>query len=199
MQSNARIALITFATLIALAAGASSAMALRSLSLAPTEGELGNVRADGTLTISGESFMVTCAFRRRIALRSTVAKRAGAELGEVTLIQAECRGASFRVLGPEAGRIPISYISFSGTLPNITAVGIEIRGFAFLVETETIRCLYRGNVRATMAGNPSGETRLDESVSIPLFTNLGVLPCPSRATIRGTLTVVRPTIAITLI
>jgi hypothetical protein len=183
--------LVALAAMLVLALGASSAWASRGVELSVATGELGSVRADSralTFTDTGGTAEIICEVNRTLRLERTIAKSVGARVGQVTRVDIRnCRGGSVRVLN-----LPwtVSYVSFAGTLPNITSVRLELRGAAFLISAffGIAECLYRGNAQGTTVGNPVSEIRADESIVTPLFDeSLSSVSCPREGIFRGVL------------
>jgi hypothetical protein len=187
-----------FAALLLLALGAGSAAASNGVNL---EGRLTGVSARSTaLTFTDEesTFRIVCEVTLTMDLQREIRKEVGALVGNVTNVTvANCRGGTVRVLAPEAGRPwRATYVSFTGTLPSITSVRLELRGTGFLVEAffGAAQCLYGGNAQGTTVGNPVSEIRAEERVGIPLVTRLGGIACPARGVFRGTFALsARPT------
>jgi hypothetical protein len=104
----------------------------------------------------------------------TLSKVVGALLGYVTAAEtANCTSETARALR-ETLPWHILYVSFTGTLPNISSIRIDLRNAAFLVRAfGFVSCLYR-----TEEGHPAmgevlvsagvaRELRADENVKIP--------------------------------
>ncbi|HEV7773685.1 MAG TPA: hypothetical protein VGO48_10410 [Conexibacter sp.] len=93
----------------------------------------------------------------------------------------------------------ITYRSFRGVLPNITAVRLDLIGAGFLVEFRGLaNCLFLSEAarpalgEATIgAGGVVTGLRVDEAAPIRLFRDLGggIVRCPSEGFLRGTGTV----------
>ncbi len=84
----------------------------------------------------------------------------------------------------------ISYVSFSGRLPNITELRLQIDEFAVLVEDAfgLFDCLYKGNPQFITANNPVTSLTWDERRSILLFDgSLSFAICPRSLVLRGIL------------
>src|SRR5829696_2197809 len=145
------------------------------------EGELGRVRFDArALTFTGAETPIICEFAMATTLHGAMSKVAGTLVGSafgLTISRCEGGGGIFRVLA-----LPwhISYQSFVGTLPSITALGLRINGVSLLLEAFAgiVRCLYRGNIDGTTVGNPISEFRIGETVELLLNTRLAEAFCP---------------------
>jgi len=204
MRISGKLLLAALTASLILAIGVGTASASNGIRLTATSGSLARVRADTrALTFSGGGFEVICEVSRTLSLRETIAKVERTVAGGVTDVRvANCRGGNARVLAPEAARPwPVRYISFAGTLPNITSVRLEIVGAAFLLEVffGFGRCLFRGNPQGTTVGTPTiTEVRADERIGLREVINLGGAECPTEGFFRGVLTV-SPTVRMTLI
>lgn len=203
MRSICKLALMACAAAAMLSLGAGSALAARSIELSVAEGELGRVRTSGVVTMTNESgeFSIICEITNTITLNRAIAKRSGATVGLITAVSATgCRGGSGRVLA-ETLPWPITYVSFGGTLPNITEIRLQSNGVDALAEAffGTARCLYRGNTQSITRGNPVTELRKDERVAVPLSSEvLSGVACPASVIGRATLRVT-PTVRLRLI
>ncbi len=180
------------AFILALGAGVSSAS--RGLEASVASGELGRIAADSrSLTFTDEESTVSiiCELRTTITLHRTVAKAAGSLAGFVTAATpANCRGGRVRILN-----LPwhITFVSFSGTLPAITSVRLQLNGASFLIEAffGIAECLYRGNPQGTTVGGTTVTSiTADERIRTPLFDErLSSVACPRNGIFRGSLTV----------
>ncbi|HXE43872.1 MAG TPA: hypothetical protein VN635_01625 [Conexibacter sp.] len=192
--------LLAVMALMVLAGGAS---ANRGIALGVSEGELGRVQARSsaiTFTDATVSFRITCEVTGTLRLNSSIAKTAGAAVGTVTEVTVRnCIGGGVRML-TESIPWRVNYVSFSGTLPNIREVRVEIVSFALLIESlfGTERCLFIGNAQETTSGNPINSMVFDETVQLPFGKNLGLGTCPSELIINGSLTL-RPVVQMRLI
>ncbi len=181
---------------------AGAASANRSIALGVSEGELGRVQARSsaiTFTDPTVSFRITCEVTRTLRLNSSIAKTAGAAVGTVTEVTLRnCTGGVVRML--TAG-LPwrINYVSFTGTLPSIREVRVEIRSFEFLIESllGAERCLFMGSLQETTSGNPINSLVVDETVLLSLAKSLGLTECPREVIISGSLTL-RPVVQMRL-
>lgn len=180
------------AALIALSLAATSASASRGLELSVAEGSLGRVRHDYTaLTFSepGAAFRVICEFTRTVSLHRSIGKSAGTLVGLVNEIAVRnCRGGTIILL---TATLPwhIRYVSFTGTLPNITSLRLQTTDVAILFQAffSIARCLYRGSPQYTTTGNPITEARLDSTIVVPLADeSLSAIACPRSLTLAGT-------------
>jgi hypothetical protein len=89
----------------------------------------------------------------------------------------------------------IRYRNFSGTLPRIELIGVQLIGTAFLVLIGPVGCLYKSTVAQPSEGNINVDpltgtvTTIDalNISSIPLFQDLtGLRLCPEQGFLRGT-------------
>lgn len=147
------------------------------------------------------SFRIVCEVALAIELHSSIAKVERVLAGNVTeASMTNCSGGVLRVL---SGSLPwhITFVSFEGTLPNITSVRLRINGYSYLQEAffRTARCLYRANMEVTTVGNPVTELRSDGSRTIALFEEaLSSISCPRTGRLEGTFAVA-PTVRLTLV
>jgi len=179
---------VALATTLVLAVTATAAVANRSIQLTPAEGELRSVTGRSTLRFIAGGINIECTVTRTMALVAKISKTTGTVVGLVTGVRIEsCReGRVVQVLR----NFPwtISYASFTGVLPNIAEVVLQIRGLNFLVDffQGMSRCLYEGNVQASTRGNPITEIHLEANTSLVLKTDLGgVFPCPREGSVEG--------------
>ena len=203
MRRNAT-SIVVLGAMLALALVPPAAHASRSITLAAESGELGRVRnVTGGVNFKdpfGEEWNVGCALSMTQTFSRSIAKRGGATAGSITAITAEsCRGGIVRVL-TETLPWPVTYVTFSGTLPVITSMRLQLNGFAWLLSAfhGIDRCLYRGNIQWTTSGNPITSLRWDETVALGLSVDLTVGTCPRTGIFRGTDTI-SPGIAMTLV
>jgi hypothetical protein len=104
----------------------------------------------------------------------TTSKVIGALLGYITAAEmTNCTSETARVLR-ETLPWHILYVSFTGALPNITSIRIDIRDAAFLVRAfNFISCLYRPEsahpllLEMLLTVGSANRIRLDESARIP--------------------------------
>jgi len=184
-----------FAALMVLAIGAGSAAANRSLRASVASGELGRITTvSRALTFTDEeaSFSIVCEVTRVLSLHASVAKVAGTLAGLVREVRiANCRGGTVTVL---TENLPwhVTYVSFTGTLPSIATVTLELRNVGFLVSAffGFGRCLYGGSARGiTGGGTTVTSLTAEERRALPLVTNLGGFECPAGGIFRGSFTV----------
>lgn len=184
MNSHAKALLGALALVLALGMLGGQAAALRSLSVNQTTIEGGG---SVTFTDSGGTFRVVCTVLGTLTVSPTVAKRAGALVGGITAARVErCSGGNVRILGPEARRpFPIHYVSFSGTLPNITEFNgeVDFTSGGFLVEVffGIARCLYSGRGSGILRGsNPVREVVLNQTAGPEVIRQeLSQVECPT--------------------
>jgi hypothetical protein len=138
-----------------------------------------------------EGGIVTCPVTLTTEFLFTISKARGSRMAwtRLTVGEASCTGGRARPLNTLEGW-PVNYVSFTGTLPNITSIRVEVVGFAFLVSAfgGFGECLYRGNAQfTTEGGTPAFSLRADERVALPLSRNLNGLFCAATAAPRGTI------------
>lgn len=154
----------------------------RALAFTSPESELIRIRCEVTLSIT---------------LRSQrIQKLEGVTIGTATVRIAEerCEGGRAEAL-TEHQPWNVEYISFAGTLPNITSVTLSIHEAEVLVVdgTGAGRCLFRGDIQGVASTNPIRSIRVDETRNIRLFVRLaGALFCPNVGRLTGTFLVTRP-------
>ena len=130
MNRPSRLLSSTVVAVVLLALLASGAFANRGIELSVASGELGRVRADQrnlTFRDAGGTVEVICEWFYTLRLNRTIAKTAGSIVGQVREASIRsCRGGTVRVLN-----LPwtITYVSFAGTLPNITSVRLSTEGW----------------------------------------------------------------------
>lgn len=201
--------LTALAALAVLVLGPGGASANSGAELSVASGELGRVRADSAaLTFSGGGFEIICAVSRTLTLNRTIAKVVGASVGSVYDVRlGACRGGEVRVLAPETRRPwPITYVSFAGTLPNISSIRLELRGTGFLVRAffGAAQCLFGGEPRTgeaqgtTVGGTTVTSIRADQTIGLRRVVRLGGIACPTEGFFGGSLTVT-PNVRIRLI
>lgn len=135
---------------------------------------------------------------------NSIAKVAGNLIGHITRAIAEqemCTGGLIWALNgtelqggvavPQTLPWHVRYRGFTGALPAITTVRIEIVGASFLGSIIGVACLYRSTeanpVRAILTRNAGGtiaSVSLDEAASIPKAVGGGL--CPANIFARGT-------------
>jgi hypothetical protein len=163
----------------------------RGIAISPT----GANRASGTLTFL-ETEMVFQRCRVDLTLQEVgangTAKSPTTVLANVTAARIErCEGGEVRALGPEARRPwRVTFVSYSGTLPSIESIRLEIRGVGFLISAPLFRCLYGGNDQATTVGGTRPTSmRFDERTWLPLIVDLrAFLECLEEVQVTGSLT-----------
>jgi hypothetical protein len=200
MRKSSKLLLTALTAALVLSIGAGSAFASRGVSVGTT-----TTRATSrALTFNSPEFEapIVCRVQMTISLHRTIAKSAGTLAGFVTAVTVnECRNGSATIL---AGTLPwhTTYVSFAGTLPNITSIRLQLNGAAFLIVDGSglARCLYRGNAQGTTGGGTTvNELRADPTINIPLSVRLaGSFFCPANGNFEGTFAV-EPTVRLTLI
>jgi hypothetical protein len=187
MWHKRNIVLAAMAVAAVLACLPSTAAALRSIQLSATL-----FSASGGWTIAGGGLTLTCNWTLTVTAVSSISKTRGSRIGNTraTINEAGCRGGRVRPLNTAEGWVT-NFVSFTGTLPNVTSIRIELVGVAFLISSfgGFGECLFRGNAQFTSGGgtNTITELRADERISIPLSRNLNGLFCPEEATFSSSL------------
>jgi hypothetical protein len=189
--------LVISAASLVLGVGAMTASASRGLGLSSSPPVVITFPA---LTFNSPEFEapIVCEISKSITIHRTIAKVNGTLFGMVTSVSVRnCRGGQVRVL---AETLPwhMSYVSFSGTLPNISTIRLQLNGVAYLIsEGFLFNCLYRGNPQG-ITGGGTFITRFsyDESIHLPLNRRLSGI-CPANIILGGSATV-SPSVAVGL-
>lgn len=188
-----KLVMAALAAMLLLALGAGTAAASRSLTQTPTENQ-NATSAALTFTDEGSTFRIVCPVTLELSgLVRSIPKTAGTTIARTNVRVGRCSGGTVRVLA-EAQPWTISYVSFTGTLPRIESVRLEIRNAGFLVEAffGIARCLYGGNAQGTTVGGTRVTSiRADEARTLPLVTRLGEAICPRNGVFRGSFTLAR--------
>jgi hypothetical protein len=148
-----------------------------------------------TFAGSGEFGAVICRVTLEGSVHSrTISKVAEALIGyanRVSVDEAGCTGGRARA-NQESLPWHVRYESFSGSLPNITAVNGRFVGVEFTISSSLgITCRYkstaaspfRGIVNRNTTTGTAERVRIDETRQIPLSSGNGF--CPTPATLRG--------------
>lgn len=164
-----------------------------------------------TWTLEGAgSKSIGCPITLESSLHSrTISKVRGALIGYVnrgTAASGSCTGGSVTI-SQEALPVHLRYRSFSGTLPNITGISLDLIGLAIVIDNEGNIC-----TAVTTAANPAvmilnvtggviTGARMDESVTIPVTRGFicELLTLRLRGTGRVTLTGTNNAITVRLI
>jgi len=196
---------LVLAMLVALVLlGAISGSAPASRWIAPNGGGRFVTASSFAITFTDEeaTFSIVCEIEMLVSLHSVFVKTSGSLIGNVQEVRIRnCRGGTVTFL---ALSLPmhVTYVSFSGTLPNITSVRMQFNRYGFLVSAffGLGRCLYGGNFQVTTfgAGARISTLRADERRVLPLVTNLGGFECPSGGVFRGSWSVF-PTVELVLV
>jgi hypothetical protein len=137
---------------------------------------------------AGENPSVTCSVTLEGTFHSrTFTKVSGALLGYITRAitnENACRGSS-SIPGAKATvlleSLPwhIDYLSFEGSLPNITGISLLLLGIAFRIFNLPLQatCLYRGNARGIFIPALENRIQADETLGIPRVE--GSVLCPN--------------------
>lgn len=180
MHRHVRLLLTTLAATTVLTAAVGSASAGR---LSASNGRFRAVWSTMELGNSLNAETVRCAVTFEGSFHSaTINKIRGAQIGRVTAASATpvCTGGN-TTINRETLPWDISYVSFSGTLPNITSITFSLTRAIFTVETPTATCragftiANAGREIANIgAGGRIEGVRADETATIPLTGGL----CP---------------------
>jgi hypothetical protein len=150
-----KIVLAAMATALMLSAFAGTATALRSLSLSrSTKITLLSREVTFGGTVFGIGAKVVCEVGMSIDVNSNpIAKSARTNIGtaEVKVLGQEtgaerCTEGRARTLRAEQ-RLPyrLNYLGFTGTLPRVTGILLQLLGIEFLIRNGPNECLYRAN------------------------------------------------------
>jgi hypothetical protein len=153
---------------------------------------------------SNAAFAIECELTIEGSFHSrTLSKVCGQLIGYITVAEAPnlCIGGEIAILNgveplPGGGTAPntlpwhVRYHSFSGTLPTIERIRIQIIGAAILMWDALIECLYQSTAAKPLfailhivAGTLT-TLQWDETSPIPLKIELR-FPCPAEATLAG--------------
>jgi len=204
---KAILAALTAGILLSLLAGTASA--LRSISSSETLITLLSTAVSFGSTNLGTA--VIC----EVGLSITLAKRAFAKTERVGIARAlviilRCSRGTATVLG---GPFAVNYISFTGTLPTITSLNLQLLRVAFLVLVTVVgvnvRCLIVSNALGNQVVNsrreletltgPGGRTEFTlEAITVTPLTGTALCPEANEVFLRGTFAPVR-TATVTLV
>lgn len=147
--------------------------------------------ANGNVTITKPSFTFICRLTLGIAVNSSIAKAALAQIGAVQLSPASSISAcNLGVTGTILNGITIGYLSFTGVLPNITAINARSNNFAILWQLPIIgSCLYTGAVPMVLNRNAATGAIDTIVINAPNALVSAGATCPRPASLTGTLTV----------
>ena len=190
-----KIARMFFVTVGLLAIAATTAQASTGVSLSSG----GPITATGRLTMNGSTICtVSLTLTSSTTLRKTTGvTQAQVTAGSITACSSPIGVNSGAVLTP----INIQYASFSGTLPNITGIGVTAPNAGFRLDafSGAVRCLYGGNMTGITfnitGGRVTGVTFA--SNRLPLVSGSGL--CPADGTVAGPLTVQGTAPTVTLV
>jgi hypothetical protein len=162
--------------------------------------------ANETITSSAVSFIaggvtVRCPLTLSGIIDEATKKVEQRLMGEITRVTpGTCIGGEIRFL-VETLPWMTRYLSFQGTLPNITGSTLDIKEIATLATVTvlgiTVRCLYKGTPHGIVNGPEVTQLRFEEGTGIPLSVTLSG-PCPERATMSGVGTL-SPTLRMSLL
>jgi len=140
MQTTKRVALAALAAMLLLSLAAGTASALRSLS--SSERIITLLARELTLSATNLPASVICEVGMTITLNSTAIPKSGFAnpIAQAELRVLRCREGNAVVL---PGRYGVNYLGFTGTLPNITGLMLQLLRVAFLIEAGggLARCL----------------------------------------------------------
>lgn len=184
MRSSSKVLFAALLAVLVMSAAGSVASANRSLSLNNGGVRVFSYSGRYTFTDPEGAFRVVCEGLAVItASRDAIPKVPGTELGRSELTLRSCSGGTVRVLEPRG--FTARYTSFSGTLPRIATITIEVEsgargGFLLEVFFGIARCLYGGRIRGIGTFNAAGEliNNAVESAPIRASVNLGGVECP---------------------
>jgi hypothetical protein len=193
MSSVARASMALLLATLTLYVIATAASALRSISII---GGPRTVHANSramTFTEEEGNFRVICEDSYELRWTSSIPKIVGGFAADGTYVAPRCMGGNKRPLTANQPW-PLAFVSFAGTLPNVTSIRLSFKRVEVLVEAffGIARCLYSGEVQFTSGGgtNRITELRADESRLLPLASEaLSGATCPRNGIFRGTLTV----------
>ncbi|HZV73420.1 MAG TPA: hypothetical protein VFF79_06870 [Conexibacter sp.] len=143
---------------------------------------------------------ISCALTLEGSFHSkTIVKTSGSLMGYVTRAifgpVSNCLKTNVTNITTLTASLPwhIRYDSFTGTLPAIGGLRLQVAGFAFLLTAFGASCLYRSTAANPFFGVASRESggvitglQAEEGTSMPLFSG-GIL-CPASVTFSGTAT-----------
>jgi hypothetical protein len=152
---------------------------------------------------SSEGTNVECSITLAGSFHSrTISKVSGQLIGYITSgnVHRPCNaGEAWLLNGTERlpdGTAPatlpwhVRYESFSGTLPNITRIKIQIIGYSYLEICIGTSCLYKSTAARPVAlflevsGGKITSANWDEAMRVPLFISGGIL-CPAELVLAG--------------
>ena len=180
---------------VLLAVLATTASALNSIHITPAGADRAASREFTFMLPEELEHRIICEFFVRLEATERIPKTEGALAANVTeaAVSERCLAGVMRILRPEASRPwRLTYVSFRGTLPLITLIALELRGFATLVQVEApfpYSCLYSGNLR--FSAPAEGRARFNEIDTLfegaaSLARQLsGVVRCPATLTAAG--------------
>jgi hypothetical protein len=184
MRTFYKVTLAALTTILVVGMAAAGALASRAINFEPT----GRVTMSGTLQLAdgSGSINIQCALTLTWEVPSQVSKVLGNSAGSITgdrVNEAGCSGGRITPLG-ETLPWPVTYVSFAGTLPNISSVRLTIRGLAFQAVTAFATCLFAGNLEITTNGTPVSSVSFDESRALPLIRGTAFCPSSERLSAR---------------
>lgn len=154
----------------------------------PMPGENIEFVSEGPLTLEASGISIRC----QVTLSGTFSeatfpKTVGTQFGSLNGSSTEsCSGGSLSFLRLRESPLSVTYQSFTGTLPNVTALGyriVEVR----LQATSVLTCTYAGNVDSLMPMVEEETWEVGASVLSTRLTLSSGLGCPESATLSGRL------------
>jgi hypothetical protein len=182
---------LIFVALVAMLAFAFAASAASASVAIGTPGLL--TTASGVLTLSANGNVITCNVSLGIQLQSRITKTSGALVGSVlaspTSTITNCNLGVTQ--GTVLSGITLTYVSFAGTLPNITQVNAQSTNAAFSLNIPAAFgvCLFRGSVNVTLPVSGGSVSSATLSGTNSLTTSGPAIGCGgvSPASLNGTL------------
>ena len=211
MKISAKLLSIVASVMVLLSIGAASAAALRSLELSERQIEFLGTNVE----LGGEGARVVCNVAMTVRLpERRFSKRIFNPLGTVfvkvlgqeTETESCIENRGFVLRRELGGTYNINYLGFTGTLPNITGLHIQILRLEFLVTAfeGRVRCLVRTNALGTEKVERGSLTSLGQEFVLESITVVPVeslFPCPRPETIHieGAFRAVNRTVSVRLL
>jgi hypothetical protein len=187
-MTRGKLLLAALIAALLLSMGAGSASASRSLSI-----DRATIpAASAALTLEDGFVRVVCPVTLTLTANPSRTATKSGRFGttSATVNTAACTGGKARTIG---GNWETTQVAFTGTLPSITSLTLELRGVTFLVEQfgGLGECSFRGNAQGItiQSGQRISGINARQDRGIPLERNLGGLFCPEIAFFRGTFTI----------
>ena len=187
MSNRTKLLLAALAAVAVLSFESGSAPALRSISV--TGGTIRATARSLTFTEEEGAFRVVCEVVMTLTLNRAIAKVTGMAVADGTYVAPRCPSGGKIIPLTSHQPAPFSYISFTGTLPNIRSFRIRASRVELLIEAffGIAKCLYSGEMQlTTVEGLTVTSLRADETVGIPLASeSLSSVRCPTRGFVSG--------------